>query len=100
MKISNEFIPAGASRSASRSAPTSSLRGTRKHISGAPPARSANAQISSPAQLLARAAGDLAADQELREDAVQAARERVRDWQGLDQAELEKLADSLLSELS
>ena len=100
MKISNEFIPAGALRGASRSAPANPLRGARKHIPAAPVARSANAQISSPAQLLARAAGDLAVDQELRDDAVQAARERVRDWQGLDQAELKQLANSLLAELS
>jgi hypothetical protein len=101
MKIGNDLNSTGPVRGTSRAKPTASLRNIRKTGYAAPmQARSASADISSPAQLLARAAGDLETERDVRNDVVDSARAQVRNWQGLSGKQLDELVDSLLSDLS
>lgn len=95
----NDLNPTAPIRGANRALSATPVRHAAKSVEAAPPARSAQAAISSPAQLLSRAGSDLQQEREIRSDAVEAARAALRNWQGLDPAQLSQIADGLLSEL-
>lgn len=99
MKI-NDYSSTGPVRGANRAMPAAAFRSVRKAALAEVPSPSANAAISSPAQLLSRAVERLRERGEIRGEAVAAARESLRDWRPLEPGQIGQIADDLLAERS
>lgn len=59
---------------------------------------SANAALSSPAELMMRASSRLHGDQNVRTDVVEAAREKLKQWDGLSDQQIDFIADDLVAD--
>lgn len=97
------------SHNMNQTAPTREIQSARKVAStdksaqSAQPkalARSIKTDISTTAQLMSRAAGQLDGNQNLREDAVEAAREKLRNWNGLNEHQLDDIAEDLVADFA
>jgi hypothetical protein len=99
MKIYNDSNHSDAIRGLHRAMAASANRGAGSKPRGMQPDRSASSAISTTAKLMAGAASDLHAELDVRPDAVDAAREQVRNWSGLDEQQVGTLAGQLLADL-
>ncbi|MDX9982375.1 MAG: hypothetical protein RBU25_20305 [Lentisphaeria bacterium] len=100
MKI-NEYSPlipvSGANRAMSAAAVS---RNPRREPPAEGPGPAVLANISRSAQLMSRAVESLGSEGEVRDEVVEAARAKLRDWPGLKEDQVDRIAQSLLDDLA
>ena len=97
MKISNDPNATGPLRNVRQT--KSILQSGRIQRSAARPpagASSSEVRISSPGQLLSRAAKELEDQGHVRPDVVEAGREKLQNWNGLSEQQLDSIVEDLL----
>ena len=100
MNITNDMSSTNPVRSTDAASPVASVRRLHRAVGAVRAYQPARAEISSVATLLSRAATELEASRTVRKDVVLAAKERVRNWQGLGEGQITAIAESLLADPS
>lgn len=100
MKI-NEYNSTVPVFGANRSLPAAAVsRGARRETPAESPVQAVTAAISPSAQLMSRAIENLRSEGEVRDQVVEAARAKLRNWPGIKADQVDRIAQSLLADLT